>query len=436
MTAADGQDTAMARPRPWLPSSDRDFRLVWSASAVSQLGTQVSELAIPLAAIIALHAGPAEVGTLAALGYLPAALVGLYAGAWADRLPRRRLMMTADIARFAMLATVPVARLLGVLVIGQLYAVVLCVGALSVLFDTASPAYLPELVPRADLARANGRLQISEQGAAVLGPGLAGWLVGLVGAPLAVAADAARYVASAIFIGRIGHRESSRFHQADGNARIHAQIREGIREVAASRQLRAIALAAAIMNLFGRMMVILVPLYLIRSARYPAFAIGLVFEVGSIGFLAGAAVADRVAKRIGLGRAIVLGGTVAASALLLIAAPPATLAGPATAAAMFLYGSGALVFTVSNITLRQLVTPPDLLGRVTSSMRLLTWIAQPVAGVLAAWLGTGIGLHGALWLGALGALIAPVPLLNGSLTRASAGQPPVPNPEAGSLPLQ
>jgi len=429
VTAAEGQDAARVRPRLQLPGGDRDFRLLWSASAVSELGTQVSELAIPLAAIIVLHAGPAEVGTLAVLGYLPAALFGLYAGAWADRLSRRRIMITADIARFAVLAIVPVAYLLGVLAIGQLYAAAFCVGALSVFFDTASPAYLPALVARADLARANGRLQISEQGAAVLGPGLAGWLVGLVGAPLAVAADAASYLASAIFLGRIGHREPPRLRQGEGPARIHAQIREGIRQVAASRQLRAIAVAAAIINLFGRMMVILLPLYLIRDARYPAFAIGLVFALGSVGFLAGAAIADRVARRIGLGRAIVLGGTVAAAALLLIAAPPATLAGPATAAAMFIFGNGALVFTVSNTTLRQLITPPDMLGRVTSSMRLLSWIAQPAAGVLAAWLGTRIGLHHALWLGALGALSAPIPLLTGGLTRAT-GQPAPPNPAA------
>jgi MFS family permease len=376
-----------------------------------------------------LHAGPAEVGMLAALGYLPAALFGLYAGAWADRLSRRRIMITADIARCAVLATVPAAYLLGVLAIEQLYAVAFCVGALSVFFDTASAAYLPALAARADLARANGRLQISEQGAAVLGPGLAGWLVGLVGAPLAVAADAVSYLASAIFLGQIGHREPPRLRQGEGLARIHAQIREGIRQVAASRQLRAITVAAAIINLFGRMIVILVPLYLIRDARYSAVAIGLVLALGSVGFLAGAAIADRVAQRIGLGRAIVLGGTVAAAALLLIAAPPATLAGPATAAAMFIFGNGALVFTISNTTLRQLITPPDLLGRVTSSMRLLSWIAQPAAGVLAAWLGTRIGLHDALWLGALGALTAPIPLLTGGLTRA-AGQPTPPNPAA------
>jgi MFS family permease len=186
-------------------------------------------------------------------------MFGLYAGAWADRLSRRRIMITADIARFAVLATVPITYALGVLAIGQLYAVAFCVGALSVFFDTANPAYLPELVARADLARANSRLQISEQGAAVLGPGLAGWLVGLVGAPIAVAADAASYVASAIVLGQIGRRQPARPHQTHSHARIHAQIREGIREVAASRQPRAIAIAAAVINLFGRMMVILVP---------------------------------------------------------------------------------------------------------------------------------------------------------------------------------
>jgi MFS family permease len=310
-----------------------------------------------------------------------------------------------------------------VLAIWQLYVVAFCVGGLSVFFDTASPAYLPSLVARADLARANGRLQVSEQGAAVLGPGLAGWLVGLAGAPLAVAADAVSYLASAAFLSRIPHGDPPHPPRSAAKGRILAEIREGLRQVAASRQLRAIAIAAAVINLFGRMMVILVPLYLIREAGYRAFAIGLVFALGSIGFLIGAAVADSIVRRIGLGGAIVLGGTVAAAALLLIVAPPARLAGPATAAAMFLYGIGALVFTVSNSTLRQLLTPSELLGRVTASMRVLTWVAQPAAGVLAAWLGTRIGLHNALWLGAAGALLAPIPLLTGGLHGAIASGP-------------
>jgi MFS family permease len=353
---------------------------------------------------------------LAALGYLPALLFGLPAGAWADRLPRRGIMIAADLARFVVLATVPAAYLFHVLSIVQLYAAAFCVGAMSVCFDVASPAYLPSLVARPDLARANGRLQVSEQGAAVVGPGLAGWLVGLIGAPLAIAADAASYLASAAFITGIRHQKALPQRQASGKISMRVQIGEGVRQVAASRQLRSIAMTAAIANLFGRLMVVLVPLYLVREAGYRPAAIGLVFACGSVGFLIGAAAADKVAARIGLGRAIVAGGTVASVALLLIAVPPPRLAGPFIAVALFVYGIGALTFTIGNVTWRQMVTPDELLGRVTAAMRLLTWAAQPVAALLAGWLGARIGLHAALWVGAFGVLLAPIPLLTAKLT--------------------
>jgi MFS family permease len=419
VSIAASHDRPGERDDPVKPRLRSSFRLLWSATTVSQVGTQVSELAIPLAAILTLHAGPFEVGVLAALGYLPALLFGLPAGAWADRLPRRSIMITADLARFAVLATVPAAYLLHVLSIEQLYAVAFCVGAMSVFFDVASPAYLPSLVAREDLARANGRLQVSEQGAAVFGPGMAGWLVGLIGAPLAIAADAASYLASAAFITGIRHRQPMPQRRIDRTIPLRAQISEGIRQVAASRQLRSIAITSAVINLFGRLMVVLVPLYLVREAGYRPAAIGVVFACGSVGFLIGAAAADKVAARIGLGRAIVVGGTVAALALVLIAAPPPRLAGPFIAAAMFIYGLGALTFTIANVTWRQLVTPDEMLGRVTAAMRLLTWAAQPAAALLAGWLGGQLGLHAALWVGAAGVLLAPIPLLTARLTAQS-----------------
>lgn len=427
MSVAASHDRPAERNEPLPPGRKSGFRLLWSATTVSQVGTQVSELAIPLAAIVTLHAGALQVGALAAAGYLPALLFGLPAGAWADRLPRRGIMIAADLARLVVQGTVPAAYLLGVLTVGQLYAVAFCVGALSVFFDVASPAYLPSLVPRDELARANGRLQISEQGAAVLGPGLAGWLVGLIGAPLAIAIDAASYLASAAFITGIRRPPAVPPRPAARRVPMRSQIGEGIQQVAANRQLRSIAIAAAITNLFGRLMVVLVPLYLVREAGYRPAAIGVVFTCGSVGFLLGAAVADRVAARIGLGRAILSGGTVAAVALLLIAAPPPRLAGPFIAAAMFVYGIGALTFTVSNATWRQLVTPDELLGRVTAAMRLLTWAAQPAAALLAGVLGAQLGLRGALWVGAAGVLLAPIPLLTARLT----AQPPGTQAPAG-----
>lgn len=421
-------------PRPRLLRRHRDFRQFWSATTVSQLGTQVSELAIPLVAILLLKSSPWQVGLLAASGYVPAALLGLPAGAWADRLRRRTILLTADVARGLVLASIPVAYLLGRLGIGQLCVVMFCVGGLSVFFDVAYPAYLPSLVARRDLSRANSQLQVSEQGAGVLGPGLAGWLITLFGAPLAVAVDAASYLISAGFVFRIRHREALPAPAASTDSRpqirMTAQIREGLRHVATSRQLRWIALSAAIINLFGRMIVVLVPIYLVRQAGYGAAAIGIIFAMGSAGFLLGAAFADRIGRRLGLGPSILAGGIVAASSFLLIAVPPAGVAGPFVAAALFIYGTGALTFTIGNLTWRQLTTPTNLLGRVTSSMRLLIWVTQPVAGLVAGWLGTRIGLHAALWIGAVGALCAPIALLAAGLRteRLTDGTAAAPSP--------
>ncbi len=392
-----------------------DFRRLWLATTVSQVGTQVSELAIPLAAIVLLHATPFEVGMLAALGYLPLALFGLPAGARVDRMQRRAVLLAADVARAVVLGSIPVAYAAGHLTIAQLNAVAFLVGAMTVFFDVAYVSYLPSLVSRDELIRANSQLQASEQGAAVVGPGLAGWLIGVLGAPFAVALDAASYVGSAAFVRRIRSREPGPT-MATPPERMRTRIAEGLRYVAADRYLRAIATAAGVVNLFGRTIMIVVLIYLVRMAGYSATGIGVVFSVGSVGFLAGALLADRVVARVGIGKAIVGGGCVAAASFLLMAVPPPGVAGPFVAAGLAVYGLGALTFTISNATLRQATTPPEILGRVTSSMRVLVWVAQPAAGVLAGWLATAIGLRGAIWVSAIAALAAPLPLLLSGLT--------------------
>ena len=369
----------------------------------------MSELAIPRTAISLLHATAFQVGLLAALGYLPLAVLGLPAGAWVDRVRRRSVLVSTDIARALVLASVPVASLLWGLTIAQLDVVALLAGSLTVFFDVAYPSYVPTLVERADLPWANSRLQVSEQGAAVLGPGVAGLLIGVVGAPLAVAADALSYLGSATFMRTIGRREPPGGGRSQ-RPPMRRQTVDGLRFVLGDRHLRAIAMTSGLANLFGRMVVVVALIYLVRAGGYPATAIGVVFAVGGVGFLVGAAMADRVIERIGLGRAIVAGGSVASLPWILVALPPARGAGPFVAAAFFVYGLGALTFTVGNATLRQLTAPPELLGRVTSSMRLLVWIAQPLAAIAGGWLASGFGLHAALWIGALAALMSPIPL--------------------------
>jgi MFS family permease len=391
-----------------------DFRRLWFATTVSQLGTQVSELAIPLTAISLLHASAFQVGVLAAAGYVPLAVFGLAAGARVDRVRRRSVLLATDLGRGIVLASIPLAYAVGHVTMAQLDVVALAVGTLTVFFDVAYPTFLPTLLEPRDLARGNSRLQVSEQGAAVIGPGLAGWLIGVVGAPLAVAVDAASYFGSAAFVRRIAPRERA-LPRPPSKVRMRIQIAEGLRYVMADRRLFAIAVASGIANLFGRMAVVVVVIYLARSVGYSATAIGVVFAIGGVGFVVGAALADRVIDRVGLGPAIVAGGCVAGLSFVLMAAPPRSAAGPFVAAAMFVYGLGALTFTVGNATLRQLTVPPEILGRVTSSMRLLVWIAQPVAALLGGWLASRIGLHGALWIGAAGMLLMPAAFLGSGL---------------------
>lgn len=187
--------------------------------------------------------------------------------------------------------------------------------------------------------------------------------------------------------------------------------------------LRAIALCAAITNLCGRTIIVLLPLYLVRTAGYRPATIGLLFATGSLGFLIGAATADHTAGRFGLRPAILTGAIIACASFLLIAAAPTRAAGPFTATALFVYGIGALTFTVNNTTLRQLSVPSQLLGRTTAAMRQLIWIAQPVAGLLAAWLGSHIGLRAAIGIAALTALTAPLPLLTTKLTQPTTAIP-------------
>jgi MFS family permease len=391
-----------------------DFRQLWLATSVSQLGTQISELAIPLAAITLLHASPLEVGVLAAAGYLPLAVLGLPAGAWVDRVSRRRVLLAMDISRALVLASVPVASALGQLTLSQLWVVALLVGALSVFFDVAYVTYLPSLIDRADLASGNSRLQVSEQGSAVVGPALAGWLISLMGAPLAIATDAASYLGSAAFVRRIRHPEPATATEGT-RPRLRTQIADGLRYVFANPHLKGIAIAAGIVNLFGRMAVVILPIYLVRSVGYSPGSIGIVFALGAVGFLLGAAFADRGIERVGLGRSIVIGAGIAASAFLLIAIPPPSVAGPFIAAGMFVYGVGALTFTIGNATLRQLTTPAQILGRTTASMRFLVWVAQPIAALLGGVLATRLGLHTTLWIAAIGALSAPLVLTTSGL---------------------
>jgi MFS family permease len=388
----------------------RDFVRLWAAATVSSAGTQVSALAIPLTAILLLHAGAFQVGLLIASTYLPLALFGLPMGAFADRVRRRPLLITADLLRAAALATVPAAFLFHELRIEQLYAVGLVVGTFDVLFDVSHGSYLPSLVEPKLLVDANARLQLSEQGASTLGPAAASVLVTALGAPVAVAVNAASFALSALLLASIGHREREPA-VSDAPRRILAEISEGLRYVARRPSLRALTATAGLTNLFLRMIQAVLLIRLARDAGLPPPLIGAVLSIGEAGFFIGALVAGRVRRRFGLGNTLAGSAAIISLSGLPIALAPNRLAAALTAAGLFVYGVAAVIWTINSSAYRQATTPSELLGRVGSVMRVAAWGTIPIASVTGGAIGSAIGAQGAMVVAAIGALIAPLPIL-------------------------
>ena len=394
-----------------LPASWRNPHLarLLAATGISEFGTEISNLAMPLTAITVLHASIFEVAALTACMFLPTAAFGLFAGAWVDRARKRPLMIASDVVRAASLASIPLAWALGALTLVQLYAVTLIVATLNILFEVAKQSYVPAVVVRDQLGTANSQLQLAEQGAAVAGPGIGGILVGWIGAPWAIAVDAISYLGSAGLIANVAHVETPATAQPKG--RIFASIKEGIRFVIGHEYLRPLALGGATVGFFARMLSAILLVYLAREARLGASTIGLVLSVAGAGFVLGAVFASAVVRAVGLGRSATAGLLGAAAGLLVIGVAPPHLAAWSASAGMFIYGASAVLWQVGSTTLRQFVTPSDLLGRVTATMRVISTFPIPVAAIVGGIVGEIIGARPTLIVAGVGAAIAAVSIL-------------------------
>jgi MFS family permease len=374
---------------------DRDYRQLFASTTVSQFGFHISQLALPLVAIIALHASPFEVGALAALLTAPFLLIGLPAGAWVDRMRRRSVLIAGDLGRAAVLVTVPLAWWADVLTIWQLYAVAVIYGAFTVFFDVAYQSYLPHLIGRTNLVEGNAKLEAMRAVSQLGGPALAGQLIRILTAPVALLADAVAMAASALFVVRIRKREERPARRPD--AHLLREIGEGLRFVFGNRLLRAIATCTASYNLlssaFGAMLI----LYLERSIGLDAGTIGLVFTVTGAGGLVGAFLAQRVAGWVGQGQAIWMSAAFTAPFWLLmplLAAPGWRLW--VAAAGGFVVSIGVVVYNVTQVSFRQAMTPDAMLGRMNATIRFLVFGTMPLGGLLGGVLGEQFGVRTAL----------------------------------------
>jgi MFS family permease len=387
---------------------NRDFLRLWTGQTVSVFGSQVTLLALPLAAVLTLHAGSFRMGVLAAAGMLPWLVFALPAGVWTDRRPRRRrILIATDLGRAAILLTVPIAAAFDVLSFWQLAVVAFAAGTLTLFFNLAWVSYLPTLVPREQLVDANSKLMTSTSAAQIAGPTFAGALVGVATAPFAILVDACSFLVSAAFLARIRTPEQERPVAAARPWR--HDLAFGLRFVGRDLLQRSIAGSAATLNFFGAAQMAIVVLYASTELGMTPGLIGLAFAAGSVGALIGAVLAPRVTARLGPGRAI-LWATVLfpiALAILPLASPgqPRLVSASIVAASEFVGGIGVMVFDVNTAGLRQAVTPPELMGRTAGAMSFLTQSAKPLGSLVGGALGAAVGLHETLWIAAAGGLL-------------------------------
>lgn len=371
---------------------------------MSELGSQVSVLALPLIAVRSLQAGAFQVGVLNAMQAAAFLLIGLPAGAWVDRLRRRPVMLTAEMGRLAVLASVPIAWAFGALSLAQLYAVAFITGALTVFFDVAYQSYLPFLVGVDNLVEGNAKLAATAQVAQVAGPSIAGILVQAVGGPLAVGVDAASYALSAAGVAAVRAREPAPA-DAKAGATLVSQMKEGLHFVLRHPILRAIAASTGTFNLFSSMSSAVSVLFLVRVVHLSPGLIGFLFAAGGVGGVLGAIAARPLAARLGGARSVFLGIALTAGGLL------APLTGPGARAALFgasafLVALGVVIYNINQLSFRQRLCPPELLGRMNATMRFIVWGTLPLGSLAGGGIGTAIGARNTLWLGAAGALLS------------------------------
>ncbi len=391
------------------------FRRLWFGQSISELGSQVTTLALPLAAVLVLHASTLQVGLLTTAGYAAFLLVGLPAGAWVDRLRRRPIMIAADILRAITLASVPAAYALHVLTLAQLYAVAFIVGVMSVFFDVAYMSYVPGLVGVDHVAEANAKLQVTVSLAQVGGPSAAGFLISALGAPVAFLANAASFVVSVVSLVAIREREPAPV-RADARG-LRAEMAEGVAFVVREPILRMIAACTSTWNLFNTAIYAIVVVFLVRQVHLHAGTIGLIMSVGAIGGVIGGLSATRLRRRLGSARIIWVCGVVTAPFALLI---PLTSPGPGVAffgVSAFVTSLGSVVYNVNQASFRQLLCPPQLLGRMNATIRFIVWGTIPLGGLLGGVLGSLLGDRDAIWVAAVGVALAPVWLLASPLLR-------------------
>jgi MFS family permease len=385
--------------------SHPDFLKLWTGQSISELGSQVSQLAIPWLAAVGLHASPIEFSLLGVLGFLPFILFALPAGVWVDRLRRRQILIVGDSARAVLLTLIPILWATGVLRIWHLLVLQFVIGVFTVFFDVAYQSYLPALIEREHLVDGNSKLQLTVSVAQVGGPSMTGGLIAAITAPYAIVVDAASFVVSTVFMLRMTHRENLPRQDADEpRPKMWPQVKEGLAWVLGNRQLRAIAGCTGSSNFFGQVVFAIFILYAVRVLHLSSVELGVVFAVGSVGSIFGALLANRLQKRFGVGPAIVAYAVVFSCAGIAFPLAPRSFPIPVLMVGLVLFGFAGVAYNITQVSLRQAITPERLQGRMNAAMRWIVWGTIPLGTITGGVIGQTVGLRAAMWVGAVGSI--------------------------------
>ena len=395
---------------------DAVFRRLWSSILISSLGGQITMLALPLTAVVLLQATPTQMGTLVAMEIAPFVLLSLPSGVWLDRVRKLPVYIAGEAAIGLIVASVPLAWVLGWLSMPWMYAVGFVMGCVYVVAGAAAQIVLTQVVPRERLVEAHARNALASSGAEVAGPGFAGALIKLVGAPVALLLDGLMLLASVLILRGVKVQEQL---VAAKDAHFWRDLRAGLNFVRGTPLLVAMALTVGMWQMCHHAAFVVQILFATRTLGMNESQIGLSFVGLGIGTIAASALGYRISARIGPGPCLLLGLAVCGAGWLLLAAAPANALGPLMFAAMLVcFGFGAVLIFINFLSLRQAVTPAPLLGRMTSTMRWLILLPAGPGALIGGWLGEHVDLRASLVFAGCGALLVSLvawrhPLLRG-----------------------
>jgi len=388
----------------------QNFMLLWAGQTVSLFGTQITTLALPTIAILLLHVTPFEVGVLAAIPWVAYLGLGLFAGVTVDRMPRRIVMMIADIGRAVALGSIPLAFTLGVRSIYHLYLVAAIVGILNVFFEIAYHSYLPTLVEPGELIEGNAKLSLGDGAAQMGGPALAGFLIELLGAALAIITDAISYLLSALTLLRITARESKK--ETVRGTNVLAEMREGIKLVLRHPIIRILITVSSVQNIGSSIADTAILLFAYRTLHLTPGIVGLTFTLGSAGFVLGAVTASAITRKLGGGPTLVFSSLLGTLSYLVI--PLGLLGAPILWIGLFRLFLGLHIptYNVNTVSLRQTVIPAQLQGRVAATALTLAFGSLSLGFLLGGLLASTWGLVATIICGGIVFLIGSLPLLS------------------------